>query len=77
MREYKMQMATMVSEPRWEFDFTIGSDAMAIEYATKVIQRSQAVHAAALSVRLYRLGDDEACIGDFVLDAPIVRNKLS
>lgn len=69
--QYKMQIFTTLSGIPWEHNFDIASDSMAREWAMRSIQ-SAGPHSC-MSVILWRMGDDEAKIGEFKMTNSVQR----
>jgi hypothetical protein len=70
---YLMKMMTCVGEPDWEYTSHHGSDAMAYEWAKRVVETSRVVRQAASAVVLFNLDSDDV-LAHFVLDNPKVRD---
>lgn len=73
---YLIELNGMIAEPRWQLETTMNSDEMALNYTKRVVETSHAVRAAALSVYLFNL-DTNTLIGEFVLDKPTARNRVT
>lgn len=83
MNQYLIQQNTVLGEPRWEFRFSMHSDEMAIDYASRLFRNSPG-KAACLSLLVWRITrdgqilpiSDAVLVADLVLDQQPVRNKL-
>ncbi len=74
--QFKAILESFPSEPRWEFNFTQPSTAMAIEYLERVMLASHAVKVSHF-VTLWDL-DNDVHVGRFALSRPqVIRTDMA
>lgn len=77
MNQYRMVWHTILGEPGWQYDYTMASDEMAVEYAMKHMARSKALQSAdILSLLVWRV-ETARLIGELTFGPISVVNKVA